>query len=357
MWPGDQQSGGEQNPQQPNPYQQPGYQQPGYQQPNPYQQPSYGYPPQAGPEQPNPYQQPVPDQGAYQQPGPGAQQWGATTMPGGPQPPQGGGGKSRTTVIAIVSALAVIIAAVVTGVFLLQDDKKEDKADDPAKSPSAKESPGKSAKPDPKPSPEESKDPGDPVVPGWQSVINPKHYSAFDVPETEDWNVASQGTITGFTDDKKPEDLLVAMSAPAYFKEDWCKSSNRAIVGTKGGQGSKNTKEAAEIAASNWAIAAYDQKQKGTLKETGGKSFSNEHGIKGHTATATLTGAPKNGKCGASAAKVVTISWINANDDLAIWVFLTDAGVKDEVPDATIKKMMNSLRSYGEPGEEGQPRG
>lgn len=376
MWPGDQQPGGGQHPQQPdqqpNPYQQPGYQQPGYpqQQPNPYQQPGYGYPQQpgqqqpgpqqSGQQQPNPYQQPGVDQGGYQQPG-GGQQWGAATVPGGPQPPQGGGGKSRNTVIAIVAALAVIGAAVVTGVILTQDDDKKDEAG-PAKSPSAKVSPGsgeKSAdpKPDPKPSPEESKDPGDPVVPGWQSVINPKHYSAFDVPENDDWTVASQGTITGFTDDKNPDDLLVAMSAPAYFKEDWCKDSNRAIVGTKGGQGSKNTKEGAEIAASNWAIAAYDQGQKGTLKESGGKAFRNKHGIKGHTATATLTGAPKDGKCGASDAKVVTVSWINANDDLAIWVFLADAKVKDEVPDATIKKMMGSLRSYGEPGEEGEPRG
>lgn len=341
MWPGDQQPGGGQNPQQPNPYQQPGYQQP-----NPYQQPGYGYP-----------QQPDPEQNPYQQAGAGQQPWGASTMPGGPQPPQGGGGKSRTTVIAVVAALAVIAAAVITGVFLLQDDGEKEEAG-PAKSPSAKPSAGRSEKPaDPKPTPEASKDPGDPVVPGWQAVINPKHYSAFDVPDNEDWKVASQGTVTGFTDNKKPEDLLVAMSAPAYFKEDWCKDSNRAIVGTKGGQGSRNTKEAAEIAASNWAIAAYDQEQKGKLKESGGKPFSNKQGIKGHTATATLTGAPKDGKCEVSEAKVVSVSWINSNDDLVLWVFLTDAGVPDEIPDATIKKMTGSLRNYGEPGEEGDPRG
>ncbi|AXK33760.1 hypothetical protein DVA86_14950 [Streptomyces armeniacus] len=354
MWPGDQQPGGDSNPQQPNPYQQPGYQQPGAQQPNPYQQPGYGYPQQPGqaPQQPPqpPGQQPYPPQ---MPPPPGQQQWGQPAMPGGPQPPQGGDGRSKKTVIAIVTAVAVVAAAVVTGVFLLKDDDKEKKdtaggGNVPSGSPSAKE-------PSATPSAEESKDPTDPVVPGWQSVINPKHFSAFDVPKSADWEVASESMITGFEDDEGK--LLVAMSAPAYYKKDWCKDSNRAMVGTKGGQGSKNTKEAAEIAASNFAIAGYDQKQKGTLKESGGKKFTNEHGIKGHTAVATITGAPKDSKCDSGAAKAVTVSWINANHDLAIWVFLGDAGVDDEVPDATIKKMMASLRNSGEPGEGGDPRG
>ena len=64
----------------------------------------------------------------------------------------------------------------------------------------------------------------------------------------------------------RPSKVLVAMSAPAFYKDDWCKESSRAGVGTKGAQGSKNTKEAAEIAAENFAIAGYDQKQKGHLR-------------------------------------------------------------------------------------------
>ncbi|MGW7354169.1 hypothetical protein [Streptomyces sp. NPDC054784] len=376
MWPGDQQPGGEQNPQQPNPYQQPG--QPGHpqsgagQQPNPYQQPGYGYPQQPGPYPQQPPQQPgygYPQQpGGYpQQPGQppqggpsdkqpyppqpyGQQQWGAPGQPGAPQPPQGGGGRKKA-VIAGVTAVAVVAAAV-AGFLLLQDDgdDKETAGGDkrPSGSPTAEE-------PSAEPTPEESDDPTDPVVPGWQTVVNPKHFSAFDVPRTPDWELASTGTITGFEDEDGK--LLVAMSAPAYYKQDWCKDSNRAVVGTKGAQGSKNTKEAAEIAASNFVLAGYDQKQKGTLKESGGKPFKNAHGIKGHTAVATLTGGPKDSKCDPGAAKAVTVSWINANDDLAIWIMLTDAGVDDELPDATVKKMMNSLRSSGEPGEAGDPRG
>lgn len=381
MWPGQQQPGGEQNPQQPNPYQQPGYQQPGPP-PPPYQQPGHqqqGYPQQGQQpgQQPNPYQQPGygseqgyggqpgTGQNPYAQPGgPGQSgQWGPASMPGGPQAPmdpkQGpGGNKKRNIIVASVAAVAVAAAAV-AGVFVFTgDDKKDDEADDKP-SASASEGSGGESSPaqetDPGGGGGDSADPGKPVVPGWQTVINPKWYSAFDVPKTKDWEVQRDSVITGFEDDKGK--VLVAMSAPAYYKKDWCKSSSRAAVGTKGAKGSKDTKEAAKLAAANFALAGYDQKQKGTLKETPPKPFHNDHGIKGHTAAATITGAPKDDKCSPGAGKVVTASWINSNGDLAIWVFYTDAGVKDEVPDATIKKMLGSLRNYEAPGGGDEPRG
>ncbi|OEU89539.1 hypothetical protein [Streptomyces oceani] len=371
MWPGDQQSGENQNPQQPNPYQQPGYQQP-----NPYQQPPQpgqsGQPPQAGqPQQPGygyPQQPGQPQQPGYgypQQPAPeqsyappGAQQWGASTMPGAPQPQQGGG-RNKTAAIAIVTAVAVVAAAVITGVFLMQGDDEEtpDKAGGGNSSAAEEKPSGK-----PEPSPTKSKDPSDPVIPGWQSVVNPKHYTAFDVPKTDDWEVAGDSYLTGFTKGDTSEPL-VTMSAPAFFKKDWCDSgdpdetSERALVGSKGAQGAKSSKEAAKIAAGNWVIAGYDQKQKGKLKVSEPKKFSNEHGVKGHVATATVTGAPKKDKCDVGSAKSVAVSWINSNDDLVIWVLLSDKGVKDEVPNSDVKKMMQSLRSSGEPEVGVDPRG
>lgn len=285
-------------------------------------------------------------------------QWGPASVPGGPQSPKGGGGgRKKTVTIAIVAAVAVVAAAVAGVVVFTGDDDKNDEAGgDKSSSPSVKPKEEKSA-------PEEaepggggaSKDPSDPVVPGWQTVINPKWYSAFDVPRTDDWTLASTGTITGFEDDKGK--VLVAMSAPAYYKDDWCKDSSRAAVGTKGAKGSKDTKEAAKIAAANFAIAGYDQKQKGTLKESGAKPFTNKHGIKGHVASALITGAPKEDKCATSSGKVTSVSWINTNGDLAIWVLYTDAGVKDEISDATIKKMTGSLRSYEAEGGGDEPRG
>ncbi|NSC20400.1 hypothetical protein FM076_03870 [Streptomyces albus subsp. chlorinus] len=368
MWPGQQQPGGEQNPQQPNPYQQPGYQQP-----NPYQQPGYGQP--GGQQQPG-YGQPAGQQPGYgqqqgqqpyaygQQPGgPAPGQWGPASVPGGPQSPKGGGdgGRKKTVVISLVAAVAVI-AATVTGfvVFSGDDGAKKDEAGESA-SPSAPEKPKESDTSEPggggggDEGGKKAKDPSDPVVPGWQSVVNPKWYSAFDVPDTKDWSVSSPGTITGFEDDKGK--VLVAMSAPAYYKDNWCKESSRAAVGTKGGQGSKNTKEAAEIAAENFVLAGYDKKQKGSLKVTKAKPFKNKHGIKGHTATAQVTNAPKEDKCSTSAGKAVTVSWINSNGDLAIFVLYTDAGVKDELPAATIKKITGSLRNYEAAGGQDEPRG
>ncbi|GAA2067904.1 hypothetical protein GCM10009801_15730 [Streptomyces albiaxialis] len=357
MWPGQQQPGGEQNPQQPNPYQQPGYQQP-----NPYQQPAQGQQ-QPGYGQPG-FGQPgqAPQQG-YQQPGQSGQ-WGPASVPGGPQAPQspkgGGGGNNKTVAISIVAAVAVIGAAV-AGFLVLGggDDDKKDEAKD-KKSPTAEPTSGKKEKKETDPGGGgggggDAKDPSKPQIPGWQTVVNPKWYSAFDVPQTKDWSVESSSVITGFEDDKGK--VLVAMSAPAYYKDDWCKDSSRAAVGTKGAQGSKNTKEAVKIAASNFVLAGYDQKQKGTLKETAPKPFKNKNGIKGHIASAKVTNAPKEDKCATSSGKATAVSWINTNGDLAIWVLYSDADVKDEVPASQIKKMVGSLRNYEAPNGGDEPRG
>ncbi|URN13953.1 hypothetical protein LUW77_29185 [Streptomyces radiopugnans] len=136
----------------------------------------------------------------------------------------------------------------------------------------------------------------------------------------------------------------------AFYKESWCKVGNskytRAIVGSKGGQGSRNTAEGAEIAAENFVYFAYGE-QKDTVKLTKAKKFSNEHGITGHIASATATGVEKENKCD-SDGKVVTVSWIDGSNDLRIWVLVTDAGVDDEVSRATIDKMTGSLRPYAE---------
>ncbi|GAA2445478.1 hypothetical protein [Streptomyces macrosporus] len=340
MWPGQQQPGGEQNPQQPNPYRTPGYQAP-----NPYQTPGY--------QAPNPYQQPQP-----------GGQWGHPGVPGAPQPPQGdgGGGKSgKTAAIAIVAAVAVIAAAVVTGVFVFKDDDKTNTAKgDGTASPTAEPSPEQSTSEEDSGSRED--DPSnprdgldaekpDPVIPGWQVVTNAKHHNAFDVPP--DWKVQSETVIIGYGQKDKDDPFSgpqVAFSGPALYKEGWCKDGSseytRAMVGSKGGQGSRNTAEAAKIAAENFVYFAYGE-QKETVKSTKAETFSNKHGIKGHIATATATGVEKKNKC-ESDGKVVAVSWIDGSNDLRIWLIVTDAGVKDEVPRSTIDKMTSTLRPYAE---------
>jgi len=259
-----------------------------------------------------------------------------------PQPPQGGGGKSKTTAIAIGVAVAVVVAAVTTGVIVLTDGKGDGGKKHVAAHKKKKQKP---------------KDDGSkPVVPGWQAVVNSKRYSAFDVPKNPDWQVPDEGTFVGFGGSgMKP---LVAMSGPAFYKPQYCENYNLASMGTKGGQRSKNTKEAAKIAAGNFAIAGWDEKTRGKhTKLSKPKPFRNSHGIHGYTATAVVDNAPKKNKCSTGAGKAVAVSWINSNSDLVIWVGTTDLHAKGEKPvsDATFKKMMGSLRNYT--GGHDDPRG
>ncbi|MFF4102969.1 hypothetical protein [Streptomyces sp. NPDC001903] len=339
MWPGQQQPpGGQQNPQDAhqNPYQQQGQPaQPG-QQPNPYQQqPGYGYP-QAG-----------------YQPQPPTQPWG---QPQQPVPaPKSGGSPFSTKTVAIVAASAVIVAAAGTGAFVLtRDDKKNDVADNkPAASSSAAATPQAPASPGANP---RAGGEVKPVVPGWKVVLNPKYGTAFDVPP--EWNVASAGVISGFEDASKNDGMpLTTFSAPAFLKEDWCKvdsnkdgreeSTGLAGTGTKGGQGAKDTAEAVKNEAGNWAFAAYAQKApKGTVKVSEPKEYTTSSGLKGHMATATATGVPKQDKC-TTDGKSIAFSFKTANGDFSSWILYSVTGVPGEVPQETMDKILSSVRLNG----------
>jgi hypothetical protein len=315
MRPGEQQPGAGQNPQWSNPYQQPGYQ------------------------QPNPYQQPT-------------AQWQGAGMP----PSGDGGGRKGRTAIAIVVTAAVVAAAVITGVVLLGGDDKDDTnakgketaepTEDPVDKEEADEKDDESDADDPRRGPQQKPDPV--VAPDWQVQTIAKRYNAFDVPP--DWKVNSEGFMVGFEDTREGHDPepLVIMSAASTYKDKWCGNASRAMAGTKGGQGATGTAEAAENEAMNWALSGYDQEQLGTLKVSDPEPFESEHGISGHTSTATIKDVPADpeAKCEAADGKVVTVSYLDAKNDLATWVLITDTGVDDEVDDATIEKIMNSLRPY-----------
>ncbi|WP_412078619.1 hypothetical protein ACLF6K_34675 [Streptomyces xanthophaeus] len=348
MWPGQQQPpGGENNPQdaQQNPYQQqPG--QPG--QPNPYQQqtgygeqqPGYGYPQQPG----------------YQQPPtvPPVQPWG---QPQQLQPPQGGGGSPFSTkTVAIVAASAVVVTAAATGAFVLtRDDTKNTEAND---KPPASSAPPSSSAPAPSGSAANPRAGEDikPVIPGWKVVINPKYGTAFDVPP--EWNVAGSGVITGFSDETKNDGSpFVSMSAPAYFKEDWCKFDSDkngseetyglAGTGTKGAQGAKDTGEASRNAAASWVVGAYAQKApKESIKVSEAKEFTSSSGLKGHVATATASGLPKENKC-SSDGRAMAFSFKTTNGDFSSWILHSRVGVQGEVTQETYDKIASSVRLTG----------
>ncbi|MBT2488518.1 hypothetical protein J7E96_08280 [Streptomyces sp. ISL-96] len=308
MWPGQQPPGGEQNPQDAhqNPYQQPGYQQSGYQQ--------AGY-------QPNPYQQPAAPQYA-------------------PPMPPGGNGK-KTTVIAIVAATAVVVAAVITGVVVLgkNDEGGSTKAGDKETSSPPSDTPEEPSAPAENPR-GGSVEGAEPTIPGWKVVTNPKYATRFDVPP--EWEVKSPGQSISFTDDKdKP---LISVSAPAYFKSGWC-GTNAVLgaAGTRGANGASTTGPEAENVAGAWVFAGYDQEETGTFKISKATPFTSRSGLKGSVSVATVTGVKKKTKCDTDG-KSIAFAFKNANGDFAVWSLFTSKGVKDELPDATIKQILGTVR-------------
>ncbi|WP_031006865.1 hypothetical protein [Streptomyces sp. NRRL F-5727] len=363
MWPGQQPPGGEQNPQDQN---QNPYQQPGYQQPNPYQQPTQpgspqqggwqqpGYPPQGHPQghqqqgyaQPNPYQQPTVPQ--YQVPG--------------PVPPQGsGGGRNRSTLIAIAAATAVVVAAGATAFFVLKDDDdKQNVADKPPATTSAPVTGTPSTgTEEPTDGPTtEIDNPRDgttyePTIPGWKVVHNPTYGTLFDVPP--EWEVAKPSMHVGFEDAEKGDGSpLVVMSGPADLKSKWCavdadrsgspEYTGLAGAGTKGNQGAKDTASAARGQAGMWVWAAYAQHMpEKTIRITKPVPFTTASGLKGSMATATAPNVKKRNKCDTDG-KSVAFTFLNAENDFSTFVLYAADGVKDELPDATIKKILSTIR-------------
>ncbi|MGW0650519.1 hypothetical protein ACWD4T_17175 [Streptomyces umbrinus] len=337
MWPGNQPPGGEQNPQDPS---QNPYQQPGYQQPNPYQQPGFQ---QAGPQTPNPYTQPG-------QPG-----WSAPGVPQPPETPPGGGDGNRTKLVAIVAATAVVIAAGVTGFLVLGGDK-DDEADG-GKDGKTKQSPSASASKDPSASPSTGDDnprgtDGEKAtVAGWKVVINPRFGTMFDVPA--DWEIESTDTSVGFEWEEKGKTDRTTVTAPAYLKSKWCTTDSDkdgraedtalATAGTRGENGAKDSAEAAETRVPWWIFGGYTQPDKKSVKFDKAKAYTTKSGLKGSIATAYSKNTPQNGKCD-SEGKAITFAFKNGAGDFVTWNLYGAKGVGDEIPEATVQKILSTVR-------------
>ncbi|MCQ4208224.1 hypothetical protein [Streptomyces longispororuber] len=345
MWPGQQPPGGEQNPQDANNPNHPNnpptpnpYQQPGYQQPNPYQQPGY--------QQPNPYQQ---------QPG-----WNAPTTPlGAPQPPSGGGG-NRTKLVAIVAAVAVVVAAGVTGFLVLGGDKDDDaKGGDEPKPKTTKSA---TQQPSPTASTDDNPRGGDnavkPVVEGWQPVVNTNFKTVFDVPPGWEVDPGGADQSVGFEYKYKGDSGRTTVTGPAWFKSKWCtEDANKdgrqedtalAGVGTRGENGAKTAAQAAENRVPWWIYGGYTEPDLKSVKLGKAKDFTNAQGIKGSLITAHSENNPKKGKC-ASEGKATVFAFQNAEGDYVSWDLWAAKGVKGEVSDETIQKIVDSVRYFKDP--------
>ncbi|MDN3262310.1 hypothetical protein QWJ26_21380 [Streptomyces sp. CSDS2] len=392
MWPDQQPPGGAQNPQhdpRQNPYQHPGhpqpnaYRQPGHQQqhqqPGPYgQQPPgapytpqppgspYGQQPQAGQQAQQP-QQPQQPQGPYapQQPpsGPYGQppQWGQLSAP---EPPRRGG---RTKLVAVVAATAVVVTAAVTGFLVLGGSEGDEAADGKDARTTTSPSPAATPPASPaSPAPTDNPRSGEtlkPTVAGWKVVVNPKYGTAFDVPA--DWDVKRTGVFTFFEDKQKGDgSAYIGFSGVSSLKPSYCVSdddkdgreetSSLAAAGTKGEMGAKDTASIARGTSAAFAFGGYTDQSAAAEKylHVGeAKSFTTASGVTGSVATSYVSGVPKKNKCDTDG-KAVTFAFKNSSGNFVSWSLYGAKGVKEELSDATIDKVLATVRLHGDPTVE-----
>lgn len=309
---------------------------PGEQQPNPYQQPAP--PPQ---QQPNPSLRPGP---SHQQP-----PWNAPTAGSGgpvPQPGGGSGGRGRTAWVAVVAATAVVVAAGMTGLLLLGGGDGSTEA-----APTESVSPRASAT-----NPRAGGD-AEPTIAGWRTVVNPDIGVAFDVPAA--WALKEPGWVSYVAeDDDGEENILVGMRAPAFLKEEWCGADDDkdghldhwwlAAAGTRSDRNARSTEEIARTDSRTWVYGAYTQPDKSLVESAEVESYTTNSGLTGSLGTARSAGVEKTGKCRTDG-KSTTFAFKNAEGDFVAWSFVGPAGVSEEVPEVTVRKILGTVRLYEDP--------
>nr|BFD87767.1 hypothetical protein StreXyl84_71680 [Streptomyces sp. Xyl84] len=334
--------------QQPDPYRRPDpYRQPGHDGSGPYQQPGH--------DGSDPYQQPGHHPNPYQQP---ARQWNAPPPPPGaplaPPPGPPGGGRGRTGLVAVVAAAAVVIAAGVTGYALL-GGKDDEAAPGPGPTTSVTSSPSGQLSPD---NPRTA-DTGTvtATVKGWKAVVNPSAGIAFDVPPQ--WGLRSTSWVTYVADNDDPDDKpLIAMRAPAFLKEQWCASDGDrdgrpdyaplAAAGSRRNNGARSTGDIARDDPGSWVYGQYTQPDRTKVKAGPVEPFTTASGLKGSLGSAWSVGVDRSAKC-ATDGKAWTFAFKDAQGDLASWSFFAAKGVSGEVPDATVRKIAATVRTYRPP--------
>lgn len=188
---------------------------------------------------------------------------------------------------------------------------------------------------------------------GWKVVTNPKWGTQFDVPG--DWEVSSPTTSSFFEDDKKGDGSpLIGFSAPADYKSKWCvddsdhdgvkENSSLAGTGTRGAEGATDADANARNEAGTWAWAAYAQDMpKSTIKISKPKQYTTKSGLTGSLVTAKAPNVTKKKKCDTDG-KSIAFTFKNSNGAFSSWVLYGADSVPDELPDATIMKILSTVR-------------
>ncbi|RDG38591.1 hypothetical protein [Streptomyces corynorhini] len=309
------------------------------------QQPS-GNEPRQQPPSANPYLRPAPWDAPTVTAGPGG---GPNGGPGGDGDSgsggggeEGGGDRRRTMVVALVAVAAVLMTAGVTGWLVLgrdsgEDGTRKDEATDVSPSPSG---PPARSSGEPKP-----------VVAGWKTVVNPKTGIAFDVPPEWDRKAATWASYAVEGGDE--EKILVGFAAPAVLKEKWCASDDNkdgvdedtalASAGSRSENSAKDVAEAARKNAELWVYGRYAQPDRTKISNGPVASYTTASGIKGSLATSESSGADRSGKCDTDG-KATAFAFKNSKGDFVSWTFHGAKGVDDEVPDATVREILGTVR-------------
>ncbi|NEC63702.1 hypothetical protein [Streptomyces sp. SID9727] len=269
-----------------------------------------------------------------------------------PEPPRPR--RNRTTVAVVAASAAVVVACAAVGYLTLRDGGNDEADPRPAPAASASASTGGT---------ERGAGGGgsDPLVPGWNTVVNAKRGITFDAPAS--WKRQSADWVSYVAENDDPEEKpLVAMMAPAVLKEKWCTSDDDkdgspetfslASVGTTGEQGAKSAAEAAEDTAKTWVYGLYTQPDRSRLTVGEPESFRTTSGVEGSLVTVTSSGAPKKGKCDTDG-KAVTFAFKNAEGRFVSWTYVGAHGVQDEVSDATIRRILSTVRLFEDGDGEG----
>ncbi|MFI7006283.1 hypothetical protein [Streptomyces sp. NPDC050145] len=296
------------------------------------------------PQEPNPYTPTAPSfPQQYNAPTQGAMP-PAPPAPGGP--PKKGGGRTVAAVIAVLVALAAVTT---TGIVLLTND--DDKNDAGPTAPSASDSADSSARPSSNPRRSEGPQP---TVDGWKVVANPTTHIAFDVPP--EWGLKSPSWVAYTADEDDTSDTpLVAFQGPAYLQEKWCtddvdqdgtkEDTALAGAGSRRNQDSESADQAARHDSSAWVYGLYAQPDRKKVRTSPVESYTTASGISGRLASSWSSGADKRHKC-ATDGKSTTFAFKNPQGKVVSWSFIGAQNVKDEVDDATVRKILRTVRLY-----------
>jgi hypothetical protein len=244
-----------------------------------------------------------------------------------------------------------VVAAGVTGFLVLGGDKDDSAKPDPTRSASASASsqPSRSDGTDAR-----GNDGGPkPTIPGWRTVVNRERGIAFDAPP--EWELRSPDWVTAVGEGDDPDSVLIGMAAPAVLKKQWCTSdpdrdgtkddTPLAEAGSRGNRSAKSTEEIAAKDSAMWVYGAYSQPDRKKIRTSAVESYTTTSGITGSVATSSVSGVESGDKCRADG-KATSFGFKDSKGKLVSWSFFGAKGVSEEVPDATVKKMLGTVREY-----------